>query len=60
MHTTDDRHLERITCLTWNAGPRAARSEQARALAELAAAVRRWARGARPEATGEKLLDGAV
>ena len=44
MNTADDRHLQNITCLTWDAGPRAARSEQARAVGELAAAIRRWAR----------------
>lgn len=44
MNTADDRHLQNITCLAWDAGPRAARSEQARAVGELAAAIRRWAR----------------
>jgi hypothetical protein len=44
MNRADHRHLEKITCLAWTAGPRAARSEQARAVGELAAAIRRWAR----------------
>lgn len=44
MNTDDDRHRQRITCLAWTAAPRAARSEQARAIGELAAAIRRWAR----------------
>lgn len=44
MNTTDDRHLQNVTRLAWTTGPRAARSEQARAIGELASAVRRWAR----------------
>lgn len=44
MNSADDRHLQKITCLAWTAGPGAARSEQARAVGALAAAIRRWAR----------------
>ena len=60
MSTSEDRHLERMTSLAWNAGPRAARSEQARALGELAAAIRRWARGTgREAATGAMMKEAA-
>lgn len=45
MNSADDRHLQKITYLAWTAGPRAARREQAHAVRELAAAIRRWARG---------------
>jgi len=63
MNRADDRHLQNITCLAWTAGPRAARSEQARAVGELAAAIRRWARNGlsaqrRPARDG--ILDGAA
>lgn len=46
MNTADDRHLQTVTSLAWTTGPRAARSEQARAIGELAATIRRWARSA--------------
>ena len=52
MNTVDDRHLEEITRLAWTAGPRAARREQAIAVRELAAAIRRWARGTRSACSG--------
>lgn len=49
MNEADDRRLQEVTSLAWTTGPRAARGEQARAIGELAgelaAAIRRWARG---------------
>lgn len=63
MQTIDHRHLENVTCLTWTAGPRAARREQARVIGELTAAIARRIRGAlarvrHPERQG--VLNGAA
>ncbi len=63
MKAANDRHLQKVTSLAWTTGPRAARSEQARAIGELAAAIRRWARGAlssyRDDARDEILNEAA-
>ena len=63
MHMNHHRDLEKITCLAWNAGPRAARREQARVIGALAADLGRRARRAldrvrRPARRG--VLDGAA
>jgi len=63
MNTADDRHLQTVTSLAWTTGPRAARSEQARAIGELAAAIRRWARNglsAQQRPARDGILDGAA
>ena len=63
MYRADDRHLEEVTRLTWTTGPRAARREQARAVGELAGAIRRWARNglsAQREAHRDEILNEAA
>jgi len=47
MNSTHDRRLQNLTCVAFTRSPAVARREQARVLAELASALRSWARGAR-------------
>ena len=47
MNPSHDRHLRDITCAAFTRSPALARREQARVLAELVSAFRRWARDAR-------------
>ena len=60
MTSTDHRHLERITCLAWTEAPRAARREPARAMGELAAAIRRRVRDALSGSRRAEPLSGAA
>lgn len=42
MQSDHDRYLQQLTCLTWTAGPRAARSAQAQVIRELVTCAKRW------------------
>lgn len=43
MHSDNDRYLQKLTCLSWNAAPEVARRAQARAIRELVLGTRHWA-----------------
>lgn len=61
MQSIDHRHQEWISRLAWDEAPRAARGEQARAIGELAGAIRRWVRDALSGSRGaEQPLSGAA
>ena len=47
MNSAYDRRLQSLTCIAFTRSPAVARREQARVLAELAAAFTSWAREAR-------------
>lgn len=47
MNSAYDRRLQELTCIAFTRSPAVARREQARILAEIASAIRSWARAVR-------------